>query len=123
MNRLIALCLYTLVSASVIGDEPKKPAPKLPLGRETTYVTGPLDNDGYVDYEAALNERLGKGITPETNANVLLWRALGPQPESRKMPDEFFKLLGIEAPPAKGDYFVDLSVFLRKHLEIDSGEE
>ena len=31
---------------------------------------GPLDKDGYVDFEAALNERLGKGVPPEKNANV-----------------------------------------------------
>ena len=50
------------------------PPVKWPVGKETTVVDGPLDADGYVDYEAALNERLGKGVTPETNANVLLWK-------------------------------------------------
>ena len=39
-------------------------------------VTGPLDQEGYVDYPAALNDRLGKGVKPERNANVLLWKAL-----------------------------------------------
>ena len=57
----------------VPADEPVKP--KFPLGRETTFVTGPLDKDGYVDYAAALNERLGKGVTPDKNANVLIWKA------------------------------------------------
>ena len=57
-----------------------EPAPKLPLGKDTTYVTGPLDKDGYIDYEAALNDRLGKNITSETNANVLIWKTLGPTP-------------------------------------------
>ena len=42
--------------------------PKFPLGKDTTYVTGPLDKDGYIDYEAALNDLLGKDITPEKNA-------------------------------------------------------
>ena len=50
------------------------PAAKLPIGKETTYVDGPLDKEGYVDYESALNDRLGEGITPEQNANVLLWK-------------------------------------------------
>jgi hypothetical protein len=49
------------------------PRPKIDISKETTYVTGPLDKDGYIDYETALNDRLGKGITPEKNANVLLW--------------------------------------------------
>ena len=30
---------------------------------ETTYVTGPLDRHGYVDYVTALNERLRGTIT------------------------------------------------------------
>src|SRR5712664_4809777 len=66
-------------------NEPKPPAKKakgkFTVGKDTTYVTGPLDKDGYIDYPAALNERLGKGVTPENNANVLIWKALGPRPE------------------------------------------
>src|SRR5262245_33592389 len=63
-------------------DEPaaNPPKGKFTISKETTYVTGPLDKDGYIDYAAALNERLGQGVTPENNANVLLWRAMGLQP-------------------------------------------
>lgn len=42
----------------------EKPTPKVPIGKETTYVDGPIDRDGYIDYEEALNERLRKNITP-----------------------------------------------------------
>ena len=52
------------------------PAPKLPLGKDTTYVNGPLDKYGYIDYEAALNAELSKGITPEKNAKALIILAL-----------------------------------------------
>src|SRR5271166_1220289 len=80
-----------------------KPAAKVPLGKETTYVTGPLDKEGYVDYETALNDRLAKGVTPEKNANVLLWQALGPTPEGGNgMPADYFKRLGIPEPPKRG---------------------
>jgi hypothetical protein len=100
-----------------------KPTPKLPLGKETTYITKPLDKEGYIDYESALNDRLGKSITPEKNANVLIWKALGPTPEgSRGMPDEFFKRLGIDRPPEKGDYFTGLSTYLRDHAKLDRDE-
>src|SRR6266487_3214481 len=75
-------------------DKETKRKPNFTVGKETTYVTGPLDEDGYVDYAAALNERLSRGIKPEDNANVLLWRALGPRPEGgAAMPPEFFKWL------------------------------
>jgi hypothetical protein len=100
-----------------------KPTPKLPLGKETTYVTGPLDREGYIDFEAALNYRLGKGVTPEKNANVLLWKAFGPRPEGGSgMPAEFFKRLGIEEPPKAGSYFIGLHEYLKDHLKLDGGE-
>src|SRR5438045_6275709 len=57
-----------------------KPAPNPPAGKA-----------GNIDYEAELNDKLGKGITPEKNAAVLLWQALGPTPEGGpRMPAEFF---------------------------------
>lgn len=76
------------------------------ISPETTYVTEPLDKHGYVDYVTALNQRIGRGITPENNANVLIWQAIGPRPEGGTLPDEYFQWLGIKAPPEEGDYFV-----------------
>jgi hypothetical protein len=117
MNALLLPSLLLVCAA----DEP--PKSKVPLGKETTYVTGPLDKHGYIDYEAALNERLGKGITPEKNANVLLWKALGPAPEGGKgMPPEFFKRLGIDEPPEGGDYFIDLTRYMKDHLQLDPND-
>ena len=97
----------------------EKPAPKWPVGKETTYFTGPLDSEGYVDYVAALNNQLRKGITPDANANVLIWKAIGPTPESKKMPGEYFKWLGIEEPPPQGDYLINLWVFGKDRLNLD----
>jgi hypothetical protein len=103
--------------ALLSGDD--RPTPKFPLGKETTYITEPLDKDGYLDYEAALNDRLGKGITPEKNANVLIWKALGPRPEGGKgMPAEYFKRLGMDEPPEEGDYFIDLGRYVNDHLKL-----
>ncbi len=97
-----------------------KPDPKFPLGKDTTVVTGPLDKDGYIDYQAALNDRLGKGVTPGRNANVLLWKALGPAPEGGKgMPAEFFKRLGMKEPPKDGPYFIGLYSYMKDHLKLD----
>jgi hypothetical protein len=86
----------------------------LTISPETTYVTGPLDEHGYVDYVTALNERLSKGITPDKNANVLIWKALGPHPEGGTMPDEYFRWLGVDPPPEQGDYFVVFEDYLKK---------
>src|SRR5262245_56221889 len=101
------------------GDGAKGRKPKFTVGKETTYVTGPLDGDGYIDYETALNERLGKGVTPANNANVLLWKALGPRPEGGTMPPGFFKWMGIEPPPQRGEYLVDLLKYLRERQKLE----
>jgi hypothetical protein len=92
---------------------------KFTISKETTYVTEPLDKDGYIDYARALNQRLRQGVTPENNANVLIWKALGPHPEGATMPTEFFQWMGIKPPPEKGEYFIDLNEYLKDHLKID----
>jgi hypothetical protein len=89
---------------------------------ETTYITGPINSHGYVDYVSALNERLSQGITPANNANVLIWQALGPHPESATMPAEYFKWLGIEQPPEEGEYFVSWEKFLKEQLKDEHSE-
>src|SRR5262245_691276 len=86
---------------------------------ETTYVTGPLDKHGYVDYVTALNERLRGDIKPEENANVLTWQALGPRPEGGDpMPAEYFQLLGIDSLPEDGEYFVSWPRSLKENPEL-----
>jgi hypothetical protein len=67
----------------------------------------------------SLNARLSKGITPDKNANVLIWKAIGPRPEGTSVPADYFKALGIVEPPEHGDYFVDLNSFRKDHLKID----
>src|SRR5262245_33640625 len=124
MSRLIAVILtFALAASAKAGDSGKKEAPKetprFTVGKDTTFATEPLDKQGYVDYQAALNQRLSKGVTAENNADVLLWQAFGPHPEGTKMPAEFFKLLGIKEPPAKGDYFIEL---MRFGEERDKGD-
>jgi len=103
--------------------ETKKAKDAFTISKETTYVTGPVDKNGYIDYAAALNERLKKGVTPENNANVLIWKALGPHPERYPVPEGFFQLLGMEAPPEKGEYFKDFWSFVKERDGVHIGSE
>jgi hypothetical protein len=91
--------------------------PKVPFkpSKETTYITEPVDADGYIDYETALNERLRGTVTPETNANVLLWQALGPKPEGKEMHADYWKWLGVKPPPEEGEYFIGSREFFKQH--------
>ena len=126
-------------AADVDEQESKKPAPAITISKETTRITGPLDEEGYVDYLAALNEQGSRGVTPENNAVVLLWRAMGPPHISEvqdyyellgisvpEKPEElirrYFRLLGIPPLPAEGDYFVRFDDFLARR-GIESSPE
>jgi hypothetical protein len=116
--------LVLLLPSTAADDKPKeKEKAKLPLGRDTTFVVGPLDKEGFIDYEAALNAEMGRGITPEENANVLLIQVFGPAPEGGDgLPPAFFKWLDIPAPPKEGDYFVGLGAFLRDRLALTNAQ-
>src|SRR4029453_13899739 len=111
---LVLLLGLGLTPAGADDKKPddKKPAPKLSLGKETNYVMGPLDKDGYIDYEAALNAELSRGVTRDNNANALLITAFGPAPEGGDgLPIAYFKWLDINPPPRDGEYMVGLGGF------------
>jgi hypothetical protein len=84
------------------------------LSRETTYIMGPLREDGSVDYLAATNERYGEGVTPDNNASVLIWQALGPRPCESAIRETYFEKLGMPIPRERGDYFASLEEFAKK---------
>jgi hypothetical protein len=118
------LVLVGLLVATARPDgADKKPRPRFTISKETTYVTGPIDKDGLINYESALNKRLGKGVTPKDNANVLLWQAMGPRPEGGSaMPAEFFELMGMKEPPEEGEYFKDTFQYAKEKRK-DSPEK
>ncbi|HLN30528.1 MAG TPA: hypothetical protein VK395_22480 [Gemmataceae bacterium] len=92
------------------------------IGKETTYISSPVDKDGYIDYSADLNERLRQGVTPANNANILLLKALGPHHYGHTLPAEFFQFMEMEAPPVAGEYFIEPAQFMKEHLKVDPDE-
>src|SRR5439155_10935254 len=56
-------------------------------------------------------------------ANVLIWKAIGPHEGKNIMPPKFFKLMGMDVPAENGEYFVDLSRYLKDHLKIEDLEK
>ena len=96
--------------------EPAAAKPKLPftISKETTRIVEPLDAGGYPDYIAAINQHCRKGVTPENNAAVLFWRAMGPDEILPRQRAEYFKQLGIDPLPEKGDYFAMPEQFAKR---------
>ncbi len=110
--RITTLLLICLMPISALAQAPDRQR-KLPItvSRETTRITEPLRDDGSVDYIAALNQQASRGVTPENNAAAGLWKALGPKDIDEDIRAEYFRMLGTELPPEKGNYFVSLSDF------------
>jgi hypothetical protein len=112
----IFLALAGFVSFLVVRNRMLTP---LPLGPETSFVMEPLDSEGYVDYQAALNRHLSQGIPPAKNAVVVLCQVLGPRPEGATLAPTFYELLGCPEPPAEGAYFVNMNKFGNEKLGLD----
>ena len=86
------LLVPVLAKMFLTTEQVEQAAPKFDAA--TTFVTGPVDSQGYIDYEAALNQRLSEGITPQTNANVAILELLGPHPERADMPSGILGRIG-----------------------------
>ncbi|HDZ22832.1 hypothetical protein LCGC14_0401890 [marine sediment metagenome] len=93
----------------------------LKVSPETTYLTGPLREDGTVDYVEALR-RLGVDhIATDENAVRLFAQAFGPSLWLPETLDDALAELGLPPLPAGGDYFVRFQKFV-KTLPADQQE-
>ncbi len=122
----IAVLLWLTIAAAVCcqaGEVPadlaeakpagaKKRRPMVTISKETTRITSPLRKDGYVDYVAALSAICSEGVTPQNNAVVALWRAMGPGEIDEGIRRRYFRMLGIRPLPLQGDYIVSFEDYL-----------
>jgi hypothetical protein len=99
------------------ADKPEAQPPQvtrtgITISKETTYLTEPLKRDGTVDYVAALDQEARRGVTPENNAAVLFWQAVGPDEIWKDPRETYFKKLEMTPLPEKGDYFIDFDEYI-----------
>jgi hypothetical protein len=100
-----------LLASPALAQPPEKPPVRVTISKQTTYITEPLRKDGYPDYLRYLNEKMSEGVTPQNNAAVLLWQAIGPSEIDKKHRNLFFKELGVDPPSESGSYFVDWETY------------
>lgn len=86
-GRIAIFALFLLTAAA---------AAKTPftVSAETTAITGPLREDGTVDYIAALNQHYGQAVTPDKNGFVEYLRAIGPKSYPSSIRGRTIALLG-----------------------------
>ena len=112
---LLAVATYAVANWA----KPAKKSPRVTVSKATTRVTGPLTKKGYVDYAQEINQRLSVGVTAENNANVLLWKAMGPAPEQTELGPRILEAMKTEMLPKKGDYYLDLGTFCKQELKLN----
>ena len=117
MRSLLAFVLLTLPAAGA------EPTPRVPPGPATTFLDGPLDAEGWVDYEAAVNARLGAGVTPATNFVAAFAAVVGPTPNRERQPAEFYKALGVARPDDGGQYLTDFDQFVKATTPGDAAAD
>jgi hypothetical protein len=120
MLHSLSILVLGVLTLPAFAQAPKsglKPA------KDTTFVTEPLDDDGYVDYEAALNKRLKGTTRPDTNAVVLLLNCFGPKPDGRELHADFHKALGVDPPPAEGKYLIGHLQFFKDEFKDEVRDE
>jgi hypothetical protein len=84
----IAIFALFLLSAVAAAKTP------FTVSAETTAITGPLREDGTVDYIAALNQHYGQNVTPDNNGFVEYLRAIGPKSYPSSIRSRSIALLG-----------------------------
>ena len=89
-TTIFCLCLYTCLFSQPALAQIEQATPSLEkesrqnsirVAAETTIITHPLTDDGYVDYVAATDIRLGKDVPIEENAAIAFVRILDPADE------------------------------------------
>ncbi|MCH8829899.1 MAG: hypothetical protein IID45_10010, partial [Planctomycetes bacterium] len=71
----VATAVVAVVLISLQTEVHRASCPQeIEVSRETTFFTEPVDQDGEVDYVAAINRHYGRGVTPENNAAVPMFR-------------------------------------------------
>jgi len=73
MTPMIVLPLLVFLACPAAGlCQTSKPGkPLITVSKETTWITEPLNADGTVNYVAAADAWLSKGVTRENNAAIL----------------------------------------------------
>ncbi len=104
--------ISTVLLLSVMAKADDSPSTKIILSPETTRISEPLNEDGTVNYLAALNEQYSKGVTAENNAAILLLQAAGPKILAPVIKDKVLALLGLSSLPSEGDYFVGFDTYV-----------
>ena len=119
--RVVIVVLVCIVAIVLVLHWPTRS--EITISRETTYILGPVNADGTVNYVAYLDAKASEGVTKENNAAILLIQALGPNLINEPIRERTFECLGIEPPGEDGQYFVSWDDWLSENQDPQEEDE
>ncbi len=93
---LILMFSIATADAADPNDANGPMAKRFTVSKETTFIKGPRNKDGTINYVAWLRKHYSKGVTQKNNAAVLVVKALGPRMLPSKHLDFYRKQLGLK---------------------------
>lgn len=98
----IALVLLALLILTAVVLHLPAGKVKIEIRRDTTYIDGPLNPDGTVNYLAAMDAEYSMGVTADNNAVPGLLKAIGPELLPKKDREKILDRIGLKMADISG---------------------
>ena len=125
--RAILLLTVVLTSFQSTNAQESNQGPEtqnlIRIAQETTFITEPLDPEGFVDYVAALNELRSKGVTPKNNYEMVVRKLITAKGSESvdNWKEKYFAALDTPVPKATPFALVDFVDYLEPNKENTNG--
>lgn len=116
-RKRAALTVVVLALVGWYASQMLFPPPKLRIGPETTRISAPWTVDGRLDFVEAMHLQSSVGVTPETNAVVLLDHALGIGEIPVNLRPDYIRRLGIDPTQAGLARAISIQAFIQQEAD------
>jgi len=117
---VLVVATVTLVGKQCLSEDTVK-IPYPTLSKQTTVLTEPIDEEGFVDYLTALNNRTAEGVTPENNFEIVFREVMGDR-NLEEIAEEYYRLLGVAPSNDSENRFLPLDDYLLEKYPGDSSK-
>lgn len=117
---VLVVATMTIVGNHCLSEDTVK-IPYPTLSKQTTVLTEPIDEEGFVDYLTALNNRTAEGVTPENNFEIVFREVMGDR-NLEEIAEEYYRLLGVAPSNDSENRFLSLDDYLLEKYPGDSNK-
>lgn len=108
-----ATATSTTPTTTIPTSQPATRPVDITISTETTFILGPVNPDGTINYVEAINQRLARGVTADNNAAVLLLDIMGPALFKEPHLTAIRKKLNLPAQPKDAPQLLTLDAYAK----------